>query len=211
MSAWHNDQDASPRLDFIPTLQRRRLSPLARINLQLAYDINPDQQLLRCVFASRHGEIQQTVGMLQTLARDELLSPATFSHSVHNATQGLWSIFAQQKDECSAISAGIDTLPMALLEAATMLSDRREPAVLLMYSDEAVPDILKPDATEAMQRFAVCALIDANTPNLRLSALPSSPNHTPVATQHDVYRWWQSGEAQLLTQGLNCVWEWTRV
>ncbi len=211
INAWHNDQNSSPSLDFIPALQRRRLSALARVNLQLVHDLNLEKKPLRCVFASRHGEIQQTVAMLHTLARGELLSPAMFSHSVHNATQGLWSIQAQQTGECSAISAGIDTLPMAFLEAVAMLSDHTEPDILLMYSDEAVPDFLKPDESEAKQRFALACIIGSATANLRLSALPKSAIHTSHASQHDFFNWWQSNDPQLTTDGTHCVWEWTRL
>ena len=171
---WHNDYDTSPRLDFIPALQRRRFSSLTRLNLQLAHEINPQNMPLRCIFASRHGEIQQTVEMLKTLASRELLSPAMFSHSVHNAAQGLWSIQAQQKSECSAVSAGLDTLPMAFVEAAGMLCEYPEPKILLMHSEEVVPELLSPDDSESKHRFALSCLIDTGRANLRLSALPKS-------------------------------------
>ncbi|QLI82310.1 beta-ketoacyl synthase chain length factor [Chitinibacter fontanus] len=207
---WHNDNDTTPRLDFIPALQRRRLSALARINLELAHQINPENTPIRCIFASRHGEIQQTVEMLKTLAHGELISPAMFSHSVHNAAQGLWSILAQQKDECSAISAGLDTLPLAFVEVAGMLCDAPEPQVLLMYSDEAVPEVLSPDDLETKQRFALSCMIDTGTANLQLSAIAKSSDH-PSNPRHDFFSWWQSSQSQLITTGNDCDWEWTKL
>ncbi|QZA82545.1 beta-ketoacyl synthase chain length factor [Deefgea piscis] len=211
LCSWHETRNDVPSLDFIAPLQRRRLSPLARINLQLAHDINPEKTALRCVFASRHGEIVQTTQMLQALASDELLSPARFSHSVHNAIQGLWSIQAQQTAECSAISAGIDTLPMGLLEAATLLADQADPAVLLMCTDEAVPAIFNPDASESTTRFALAGLINAQPANLKLSAIPKT--HAPMLdpAHLEFLQWWRSNAPQLITAGARCNWQWTRL
>lgn len=211
LSSWHETHNDKPKLDFIAPLQRRRLSPLARINLQLAHDIHPEQTALRCVFASRHGEIAQTTQMLQALANHELLSPARFSHSVHNAIQGLWSIQAQQTAECSAISAGIDTLAMGVLEAATLLADQANPAVLLMCTDEAVPAIFQPDASESTIPFALAMLIDSQAANLKLSALPQNHALTADPTHLDFLQWWHSNTPQLITAGARCNWLWTRL
>jgi len=43
------------------------------------------------VFASRHGEADRTLAILQDLAAGAEVSPTLFSMSVHNSVPGLWS------------------------------------------------------------------------------------------------------------------------
>ena len=67
-----------------------------------------------------------SIEMLEQLARGEGLSPTLFSHSVHNAQAGLFSIAAQNRAPSSSIAAQDDTFACGWLEAMTLL--RRDPA-----------------------------------------------------------------------------------
>ena len=52
---------------------------------------------MRTVFASRHGSINESIELIECVARGQPLSPAKFSHTVHNAQAGLFSIAARNR------------------------------------------------------------------------------------------------------------------
>lgn len=136
------DAPDSPPVDFIPAMQRRRLSRLSRLALAAAYSCAhcnhrlPTHQL-PTVFASRHGEIHRTLGLLTDLAKAEPLSPMAFSLSVHNTASGLYSIATGNTAPSTAIAAGFDTLPMAIIEAVGQL--QRHDEVMVVYAEEPLP------------------------------------------------------------------------
>lgn len=131
--------DGTPSVDFIPAMQRRRLSRLSKLALRAAQDCAGDaQHNLPTVFASRHGEIHRTLGLLQSLAAAEPLSPTAFSLSVHNTASGLYAIHQGNTAASTAIAAGRDSLPMAWVEAVGLL--RHHPDVMLVYAEEPLPD-----------------------------------------------------------------------
>lgn len=132
------DAPDSPPVDFIPAMQRRRLSRLSRLSLAAAYSCAGSDYQLPAVFASRHGEIHRTLGLLSDLAQDEPLSPMAFSLSVHNTASGLYSIATGNTAPSTAIAAGADTLPMAIIEAMGQL--QRHDEVMVVYAEEPLPD-----------------------------------------------------------------------
>ena len=75
-----------PDVGFVEPMLRRRLSPLAKMTLRVAYDCARDVPDVRIVYASRHGELLRTTTMLESLAAKEELSPTLFSMSVLNAS-----------------------------------------------------------------------------------------------------------------------------
>jgi hypothetical protein len=90
------------------------------------------------VFASQHGEIHRTLGLLGDLAQGEPLSPMAFSLSVHNTASGLYSIASGNTAPSTAVAAGLDTLPMALVEAMGQLQRHEE--VMVVYAEEPLPE-----------------------------------------------------------------------
>ncbi|TAK91865.1 MAG: 3-oxoacyl-ACP synthase [Burkholderiaceae bacterium] len=136
------DTDAIPAVKFIDAMTRRRLGRLARLTLQVAYEATcelPVDLPLRLVYASRHGDMRQTINLLSALADDEPLSPTAFGMSVHNAIAGMWSIQRQDRSAASAISAGESTLHSGLLEAVLQWQEQPDQLVLYLYADDAVP------------------------------------------------------------------------
>jgi hypothetical protein len=122
------EREGLPDVSFLPAMLRRRCSPLARIMLRVAFRCCNAEEIgaTSTVFASRHGNINESIEMLEQLARGEGLSPTLFSHSVHNAQAGLFSIAAQNRAPSSSIAAQDDTFACGWLEAMTLL--RRDPA-----------------------------------------------------------------------------------
>ena len=135
---------------FIEPMVRRRLSSLSRAALKVAHDCMPDPadqaqgEGVRLVFASRHGELKRTTDILLALSQKEPVSPTAFSLSVLNAMTGVLGIARGERAPASALSAGEETLGLALLEAhAQLLNDPSSP-VLVVYADEPVDPLYGP-------------------------------------------------------------------
>jgi len=132
------------RLDFLPPMQRRRLSPMARQAFACAWDVAAQGSTnMPLVFASRHGETGSSFRLLQTLAADAPLSPTAFCLSVHNAVAAQWSIVRRETAESVALSAEDDGLEHAFIEATLLLAAGHE-EVLLVIAEERPPAAYAP-------------------------------------------------------------------
>ena len=112
--------NAAPDVSFLPAMQRRRLSRLARMAFSVGWPLAQGHEALPLVFASRHGETPRTFDILSDLAASQPLSPTQFSLSVHNAVIGLWSIMRGETSEMTAIAAAGDGLEHGLIEACAL-------------------------------------------------------------------------------------------
>jgi hypothetical protein len=134
-----------PKLDFVPAMQRRRLSPFAKIamyvaNKTLEYDISSKTNL-PIIFSSRHGDLHKTAILLENLANKEMLSPTAFALSVHNAVPSLYSILTENKAAINAIAAGKDSFFMGIVDAYVRLTTGICDEVLFIHADQNLPEI----------------------------------------------------------------------
>jgi hypothetical protein len=132
------DRGEQPDCAFLPSMQRRRLSRMARMALEVAWPLCDDDEQLPLVFASRHGETPRTFALLGDVIDQKPLSPTQFGLSVHNAIAGQWSILRGQRGEASAIAGEADTFEHAMVEAATLL-DQGAPAAIVVLAEEMPP------------------------------------------------------------------------
>lgn len=138
-----DDLEQAPDVSFLPALQRRRLSRLARMAFSVGWPLAERREKLPLVFVSRHGETPRTFDILRDLAANEPLSPTQFSLSVHNAVIGLWSIMRGETSEMTALAAAGDGLEHGVLEAGTLLAEGAA-AVLLIVTEESPPAAYAP-------------------------------------------------------------------
>ncbi len=124
-----------PALDFLPAMQRRRLSALSRLVFAAAWPILEKHPQCPVVFSSRNGEINRSFQLLIELAKGNGVSPTSFGLSVHNAIAGQLAIHHGNYAEQSAISANSNGLENALLDAWLMLQDGAEQALVLYAND----------------------------------------------------------------------------
>jgi len=131
------EREGRPEARFLPPMLRRRCSPLARVMLTTAFECcaESDRPRVASVFAARHGNINESIELLERLARHQPLSPTRFSHSVHNAQAGLFSIAASNREASSSIAAQEDTFGTGWLEALTLLARAPDRPVLLVVGD----------------------------------------------------------------------------
>jgi len=150
--------DQMPDVTFLPPMQRRRLSRLARMAFAVATPLAEGRPPMPLVYASRHGETPRTFAILNDLARQEPLSPTQFSLSVHNAIIGLWSILQRDTSEMTALAAEGDGLEHAVLEAGLLLAEGA-PAVLVVIAEDQPPAAYEPWIDDVQFPYAVALLI----------------------------------------------------
>ncbi|MDH5305776.1 MAG: beta-ketoacyl synthase chain length factor [Myxococcales bacterium] len=161
-------REGRPAANFLPPLLRRRCSGLARIMLSAAFDCcEPEVRAqVATVFASRHGNINESIELLERLARGQALSPTRFSHSVHNAQAGLYSIAADNRQASSSIAAQEDTFGSGWIEALTLLArDPRRP-VLLVVGDVPLAATFAALVDEPETSYALALLLEADAPGV---------------------------------------------
>ena len=137
------DRQEQPECASLPAMQRRRLSRLARMTMEVASPLCADDEQLPFVFASRHGETTRTFSLLGEVADEQPLSPTQFVLSVHNSIAGQWSILRGQRGESVAIAGEADTFEHAMLEAAAMLAAGAS-SVLAVIAEEMPPPAYTP-------------------------------------------------------------------
>ena len=166
--------DAAPDVSFLPAMQRRRLSRLARMAFSVGWPLADGRENLPLVFVSRHGETPRTFEILSDLANEQPLSPTQFSLSVHNAIIGLWSIMRGETSKMTALAAAGDGLEHGMLEAATLLNEGA-PAVLLVITEEQPPEAYSTWIDDVPFPYAVGLLLTPGTDwRLTLNSAPQA-------------------------------------
>lgn len=184
--AWDGEStppDATLDIGFIEPLLRRRLSPLARTALHVANACAEGCRPLRFVYASRHGELGRTVELLRNLARDEALSPTTFSLSVLNSAAGVFAIARNDHSPATAVAAGHETFGFGLLEAYARHRLDPETPVLYVYADAPAPLPLGRQARDPADILALGMLIDAAAASRLKIAFTASDDEADGAPQ----------------------------
>ncbi len=205
-----------PDVPFLPPAVRRRATRLTRAMLRVAFEATEDEDraALRTIFASRHGAIHVAVQILASIARGEAVSPLQFSHSVHNAQAGLFSIATGNREASSSVAAGEDTFGHGFLEAVLHLERRPDAPVLLVVGDEPVPDDLRHLVSEPQVAYSVALLLaraGAGTP----LEFATQGGHAPRKEREwpdalEFVRFLACGEPELRLECGRRSWHWRR-
>ena len=210
-------REGVPDVGFLPPMLRRRCTPLTRIMLRAAFDACPDAERaeVRTLFASRHGSINESIEMIDAVVEGRAVSPSRFSHTVHNAQAGLFSIAAGNRCASSSLAAQGDTFPMAFLEALTHL--HREPGrqVLLVVGDVPLAPRFAPLVREPAASWAVALRLAAAGDGPRVSLALGEPRPGDAAGEIPqaaaFLGWWLRGEPALELPGARCRFLWKRL
>lgn len=207
-----------PELTQVPAMTRRRLSKLTKLTFDVALAVQPHydtlaaQQQISTIFASRHGDLHKTLGLLQQVAQQEALSPTQFALSVHNAISGQLSLFKQNRADSNAIAAGADSLHYAVLEAAARLQTEAElDQILVLYADEPVPEVYQPYCQDPAQPVALALLLSRNQGDKMHFARHSAP--AQQASEQQVLQLLPLLQQQcnaVSIAGRQCFWHWQR-
>lgn len=200
----------APDVGFLPAMQRRRLSYLARMAFAVGWPLAEGQEALPLVFVSRHGETPRTFSILSELAARQPLSPTQFSLSVHNAVIGLWSILRGSTCEMTALAAADDGFEHGVLEAAALLAEGA-PGVLLIVTEEVPPQAYQPWISDVPFAYALALLL---TPGQQWQlSMAAAPTASPAVTLPNGLGWLRAvlNECDSFTHtGKLRTWNWQR-
>jgi hypothetical protein len=207
-------------LAAMPAMQRRRVERIGRAALQVAFDVDamgdaPDFATRPMVFASRHGDVLRSVGLLDALDRGEPLSPTQFGLSVHNAVAAQYGIARASSAPYSAVAGGRFSAEAGVLEALAFLADGHD-EVLLVVFDEPPPALFERDADEPAAPFAwAIRLVRGGPDDFRLTtagqgALAASPAPVPTVPHGlEVLAFLLAPQAEWAMAGEGITWQWT--
>ena len=202
--------DDIPRLDFLPPMQRRRLSAMARMVFACAWPLAEGQAPMPVVYASRHGETSRGFELLQTLAKGEDLSPTSFGLSVHNAILGQWSIVRQETCESVALSIDGDGAEHAFLEAGA-LQARGHDQVLVILTEETPPGAYRPWTDDIPFPHAAAFVVGRGTDmSLELADAPAQTDEAGLPSSLNLIRHLALGRSRWHCRTSNRTWTWTR-
>lgn len=167
----------NPAVQEIPPMLRRRLSPLGKMAVSVAWPLLRETPSLPSVFCSRHGELERTAGMLQELAAGQALSPAHFSLSVHNAIGGVFSIAREDRSAISALAVGDEGFSEAMLETRLIAAEQQLPEALCLIYDAPPPSVYAEFGHGPQWPFALAVVLGPyadGEPGFSLSRQPAS-------------------------------------
>ena len=154
-----NKQENSPDISFMPRLLRRRLSRMTKMALNVANKCAQNKPNLYNIFCSGRGEYDHSFKVMNEICAGDDLSPAAFSASVHNTSQGLFSILQANQQPALFLSGNSDSLEQAVSIACAKLADGEE-EVLVVYYDDLLPDIYSQEAQALSRPLALAMLLE---------------------------------------------------
>jgi hypothetical protein len=198
--------------DAIPPAQRRRMSALSKLAVQVALEASRGATADFLVFASQHGELNRTCELLANIVAGVELSPTAFSQTVHNTSAGLYTIVAKSRAPASSVAAGANTFPYAWLEAEAFLVEgpTSRHALLVAY-DEALPAPYRAYSQAAPCTYGVAFMLRlAASGGLTLETTEpgSADERLPLAPL--LAAWWESAERSLRITADGQGWLWRR-
>ncbi|MGC3833935.1 beta-ketoacyl synthase chain length factor [Moritella viscosa] len=141
-----------PKLEFVPAMQRRRLSPFAKIALYTAENALSEPlavpEQIDIIFSSRHGDLHKT--------------------------PGLYSILKQNKQAINAISAGKDSFFYAFVDAYARLKSGRANKLLIVHADRELPESYSQFKDEQQIDHAVSMVVTLIPTTTTLAAIDVS-------------------------------------
>jgi hypothetical protein len=149
--------DGCADVAFLPMMQSRRLSPLAKAVSAVTWHSRQQCGDMPSVFFSSHGESQYYFEMLQELAGGEDVSPSRFSLCVHNAIAGLSSFHSVSYLPYVSLAGGTEGMFAAFLEAGGILLET--PKVLVVWYEQALPDAYRAYLASSETTFALAMVL----------------------------------------------------
>lgn len=150
--------DESADVSFLPAMQRRRLSPLARAAFYASYHALNGDNHCPTIYCSSRGELQRAENILLDIARGDDMSPTAFGLSVHNAIGGQFSILFANKEPMVAVAPMEADYLSAFIDALGHLNEGKT-SVLLVFYEEAAPGFFAPYCKDANFPYALALKI----------------------------------------------------
>ncbi|NQZ09646.1 MAG: beta-ketoacyl synthase chain length factor [Algicola sp.] len=206
-------QVSVPKLDFIPMMQRRRLSKFARLCCFTLYELTTEKTALPMVFVSRFGDLVKTNELIEDVVGNQTLSPTKFALSVHNAVAGQYSILTDNKQPSTTIAAGIDSFHMGLCDAVARLKQSDHDELIMVCTETITPEKYTPYITEQQIDHSVAILL-SKTEGREVSLTFSPPdkqNNSPLPQALAFLAWYHSDQTTSTIVSAQKQWQWANV
>ncbi len=199
----------SADVKFLPMMQSRRLSPLARAASSVAWHCRQHAGDMPAVFFSSHGESQYYFEMLQGMAEHEDVSPSRFSLCVHNAIAGMSSFHSTSFQPYVSLSGGTEGLFSAFLEAGGLLLET--PKVLVVWYEQPLPEAYRTyhDASATTWALAM-VLTRAENPGhqLQLARFPGTGLSTTEDSGRSLVQAILENQRSSICHLERSIWQW---
>ncbi len=159
----------------MPALLRRRFKTLGKVASAAMFNLKEESSSVPTLFASRHGDTELTLQLLQSIAQQELMSPTKFSLAVHNAIGGLLSIVRQDQSPMTAISASDGLVAQTFFELKALLT--QYPRVMCVIYDVPLPEVYQPYAESLDFPLAVAFVANQQYSDIELKLTQSDKGH----------------------------------
>lgn len=193
-----NEQESYTALNDIPAMQRRRLSPLAKIALHTARSALQNHAVDYIVWSSCYGDEKTTANIIQDIAQGETPSPTQFSTSVHNAISGLYSILFKDDTPATSLSSPLHhSWQDVIVEAYSYLKQYQLQQALIVYYDAPLPELYhvvdeQHQQHQIKETFAIGSILSV-VDEANLSMQLSSHQHDDFCVQaKQFYDFWLS-------------------
>ncbi len=130
---------AGPASD-IPATLRRRLPAFSREMIRCTLPLLRETPKAPVIASGTRGDLDSTVKLLTDLAQGELLSPALFAFSVHNAPAGALSLCLTPNGDHTALAGDDGAFAAALTEAYARLATGEAESVIVSHAEARDPD-----------------------------------------------------------------------
>jgi hypothetical protein len=204
----------------VPAMLRRRLGPLGRMVAWVAARCQGARAGIPVVFASRYGDAERSLSLLDGFAGGEPMSPNEFALSVHNAIGAIHSIARGDRAASTSIAGGAASAAAGCVEAACLLGDGA-PEVMLVCYDAPLPGSWREFEREPAAPYAWAWLMAPAASDSRGISLDWQPaSHgceetganagSPLPFGLDAMRFAVSGDASWQRACEGRRWRWSR-
>lgn len=134
-----DNQAASPPLDYVPPLFKRRLSQLTRMTIEVVHQVLDAAPESGLVFVSSGGESARQLQVDRMLIEDGGILPAPFSLSVFNASPAMATIALGMKGGYTALFPASDLFQEGLAHGAAPIMAGETESAILVFADQQLP------------------------------------------------------------------------
>lgn len=148
----------TPELKHLTSVSKRRLSQLSKMVLEVGHNLLEEADSCHIIFCSQYGEINQQNKITKGLISSGEVRPSQFSLSVFNTPVSLLSIHENITDPATVLFSGKHSLSTGLISLISQLNAEQDKDVLLIFSDESLPEDYKKLTGEVSFPYAYACL-----------------------------------------------------
>ena len=132
--------DASPALEYVSPLLKRRLSQLTRMTIEVVHQVLPAAPDAGLVFVSSNGESARQLQVDRMLIENGNILPAPFSLSVFNASPAMATIALGMKGGYTSLYPERNMFHEGFLYGAAPVLAGEAESVILVFADQKLPE-----------------------------------------------------------------------